>query len=297
MLENLKQNFVDHVRHLQNLITEEIKKIDPSIEIIEDNWKRKDFNDNDGGGGITRAFQGEVIENAGVNTSVVYGAIAPDFAKKIGSTNETMWATGISLIIHPRNPKVPTTHANFRMIQAGDKFWFGGGADLTPYYPHTEDFKYFHQVWADACKPYGNYEEFKVKCDNYFVNKHRENEMRGVGGIFFDHFNTGDTESDLAMVKDLSNYFIKSFFPIVEKRVNEDFTAEDEDFQLHRRGRYVEFNLLHDRGTMFGLQSNGRTDSILISLPGRVKYSYKYAPKDGSPHAEMMKYYYPMNWV
>lgn len=297
MLESLKQNFVDHVRQLQNQITEEIKKRDPSIQITEDNWERKDFNENDGGGGITRAFAGNIFENAGVNTSVVYGAIDPDFAKKIGSSDNTMWATGISLIIHPRNPKVPTTHANFRMIQAGDKFWFGGGADLTPYYPHTEDFEYFHKIWADACAPYENYNEFKVKCDEYFVNKHRNSEMRGVGGIFFDHFNTGDTESDLAMVKDLSTYFIDSFFPLVDKRVEESFTDEDEDFQLHRRGRYVEFNLLHDRGTMFGLQSNGRTDSILISLPGRVKFSYKYAPKENSPHEEMLKYYYPMNWT
>ena len=297
MLDNLKQNFVDHVRQLQNQITDELKKRDPSLVITEDNWKRVDFNGEEGGGGITRAFSGDVIENAGVNTSVVYGSIAPDFAKKIGSSDGTMWATGISLIIHPRNPRIPTTHANFRMIQAGDKFWFGGGADLTPYYPHIEDFEYFHKTWADACAPYGNYEEFKIKCDEYFVNKHRNNEMRGIGGIFFDHFNTGDTESDLAMVKDLSTYFIDSFFPLVDKRAEESFTDEDEDFQLHRRGRYVEFNLLHDRGTMFGLQSNGRTDSILISLPGRVKYSYKYTPKEGSPHEEMMKYYYPNNWV
>ncbi|OUR96979.1 coproporphyrinogen III oxidase [Halobacteriovorax marinus] len=297
MLDKLKQNFVDHVRNLQNEITREIKRIDPSIELVEDNWDRLDFAGEKGGGGITRAFTGDIIENAGVNTSVVYGAISPEFAKKIGSDDATMWASGISLIIHPKNPKVPTTHANFRMIQAGDKFWFGGGADLTPYYPYEEDFEYFHNVWAKACEPYGNYDAFKVKCDEYFVNKHRDNEMRGIGGIFFDHLNSGNTEVDLNMVKDLSNHFIDSFFPLMDKRMDETFNEEDEDFQLHRRGRYVEFNLLHDRGTMFGLQSNGRTDSILISLPGRVKFSYKYAPKKNSPHEKMLEYYYPRDWA
>lgn len=297
MLDNLKQNFVDHVRKLQNQICLELKKIDPSIELVEDLWERKDFAGNEGGGGITRAFTGDVIENAGVNTSVVFGDISPEFAKRIGSSDGTMWASGISLIIHPRNPKVPTTHANFRMIQAGDRFWFGGGADLTPYYPHLEDFEYFHGIWSKACAPYGHYESFKKKCDEYFVNKHRNNEMRGVGGIFFDHFNSGNTQEDLEMVKDLSNYFIESYFPLVNKRKDEEFNEEDVDFQLHRRGRYVEFNLLHDRGTMFGLQSNGRTDSILISLPGRVKYSYKYAPRKNGAHERMLKYYFPRDWV
>jgi coproporphyrinogen III oxidase len=297
MLEQLKEQFVAHVQDLQNKITDEMKKLDPSLNIVEDLWKREDYDGNDGGGGITRAFTGEVFENAGVNTSVVHGAISPDFAKRIGSSDGKMWASGISLILHPKNPRVPTVHANFRMIQAGDKFWFGGGADLTPFYPNVEDFEYFHKVWKDACSPYGVYEDFKDKCDKYFVNKHRNNEMRGVGGIFFDHHNTGDTEADFSMVKDLSNHFIKSYFPIAEKRIDEEFTDEDEDFQLHRRGRYVEFNLLHDRGTMFGLQSNGRTDSILISLPARVKYSYKYEPKEGSAHASMMKYYFPKDWA
>lgn len=297
MLEQSKENFVKHVRYLQNQITEKMKELDPSLEIQEDLWERKDFNGEEGGGGITRAFSGEIFENAGVNTSIVHGAISPEFAKRIGSTDQTMWASGISLIIHPKNPRVPTVHANFRMIQAGEKFWFGGGADLTPFFPNTDDFEFFHKTWKDACSPYGTYKEFKEKCDTYFVNKHRNDEMRGIGGIFFDHYNTGETATDIEMVKDLSNHFIKSYFPIVEKRVNEEFTADDEDFQLHRRGRYVEFNLLHDRGTMFGLQSNGRTDSILISLPARVKYSYRYAPKENSPHEKMMDFYYPKDWA
>jgi coproporphyrinogen III oxidase len=298
ILEAKKSAFYNHVLNLQNKITQDLQRIDPAIKLIEDPWERLDFLGSPGGGGITRAFSGEVIENAGVNTSIVFGAIEPDFAKKLaGESNQesTMWASGISLIIHPRNPKVPTVHANFRMIQVGDKFWFGGGADLTPFYPHVEDFKYFHNVWKRACKPYNCYEWMKKECDIYFTNTHRNNEMRGIGGIFFDHFNTDNLDSDLAMVTDLSNHFIESYFPIVEKRMDEEFNDEDVDFQLHRRGRYVEFNLLHDRGTHFGLKTNGRVDSILISLPARANFTYKYAPKLNSPHEEMMKYYFSEN--
>jgi len=296
-LETKKNEFHAHVKNLQNKITEELLKVDPQIELIEDPWVRVDFKGAPGGGGITRAFRGDVIENAGVNTSMVYGEIDPEFAKKLGGTGTTMWAAGISLIIHPRNPRVPTVHANFRMIVAGEKFWFGGGADLTPFYPHPEDFTYFHDTWKRACAPYNCYEKMKKECDKYFVNTHRSDpekgaEMRGVSGIFFDHMNTGNFEQDFKMVKVLSEHFIESYFPIVEKRKDEAFTEDDVDFQLHRRGRYVEFNLLHDRGTMFGLRTNGRTDSILISLPARAKFSYKYKPKAGSPHEEMMNYYY-----
>ncbi len=296
-LSESKNEFHAHVKNLQNKITQELIKIDPQIELIEDPWERVDFKGAPGGGGITRAFRGDVIENAGVNTSMVYGEIDPEFAKKLGGTGTTMWAAGISLIIHPRNPRVPTVHANFRMIVAGEKFWFGGGADLTPFYPHPEDFTYFHDTWKRACAPYNCYEQMKKDCDKYFVNTHRSDpekgaEMRGVSGIFFDHMNSGHFENDFKMVKDLSEHFIESYFPIVRKRKDEAYTEEDVDFQLHRRGRYVEFNLLHDRGTMFGLRTNGRTDSILISLPARAKFSYKYKPKPGSPHEEMMNYYF-----
>jgi coproporphyrinogen III oxidase len=295
-LQQKKSDFHQYVKTLQNEITKALQSADPKLVLEEDIWERKDYLGNPGGGGITRAFSGEVIENAGVNTSLVFGAIDPAFAGKLGGTGDQMWAAGISLIIHPRNPRVPTVHANFRMIQAGEKFWFGGGADLTPYYPHVEDFKYFHETWKKALSPYGHYEAMKAECDKYFVNTHRNNEMRGVGGFFFDHFNTADIDSDLAMIKDISSHFIKSYFPIVEKRKGEAYDDSDEDFQLHRRGRYVEFNLLHDRGTMFGLKTNGRTDSILISLPARVKFSYKYQPKAGSVHEKMMEYYYPREW-
>ncbi|MGK0366922.1 MAG: coproporphyrinogen III oxidase [Thermoproteota archaeon] len=296
MLEVYKKKFSDHVKNLQNEITTELKNLDIKLEVNEDNWERVDHAGNPGGGGITRAFTGETFENAGVNTSEIKGEINPEFAKQLKGSSNHLWAAGISLIIHPKNPKAPTVHANFRMIHQGDKFWFGGGADLTPFYPHEEDFKYFHKVWKDACAPYDNYSEMKKTCDTYFTNIHRNNEMRGIGGIFFDHFNTGDIKKDFEMVKDLSNHFIKSYFPIAIKRINEEYSDADEDYQLHRRGRYVEFNLVHDRGTLFGLKTNGRTDSILISLPARCKFTYRYQPEKGSPHEKMNTYYFPRDW-
>lgn len=296
MLEEYKKMFNDHVIQLQEEITQKMNGVDVDLKVNEDNWQRKDFLKNNGGGGITRAFEGKIFENAGVNTSNIFGDIDPAFAKNLKGSGSKLWASGISLIIHPHNPKIPTVHANFRMIHQGDKFWFGGGADLTPYYPNEEDFSYFHNVWKEACAPYGNYDQFKKTCDEYFVNKHRDNEMRGIGGIFFDHLNSGDIEKDFNMVVDLSKQFIKSYFPIVEKRLSENYDQSDEDFQLHRRGRYVEFNLIHDRGTIFGLKSNGRTDSILISLPKRCKFSYQYKPEKGSAHEKMLDFYKPKNW-
>lgn len=296
-MRRLKDDFHDHVTDLQEKILGQIQVHDPKGELIGDDWERKDFKGEEGGGGITRVFQGDIIENAGVNTSLIHGEVDPKFASKLGSDDPKLWACGISLIIHPRNPKVPTVHANFRMIECGDKVWFGGGADLTPYFPYEEDFVHFHRVWESALVPYGLYGKFKDECDKYFVNPHRNSEMRGIGGFFFDHFNTGDLRRDFDFIKDVSGKFIESYFPIVERRFKEEWSEEDEDFQLHRRGRYVEFNLLHDRGTAFGLQSNGRTDSILVSLPARCKYSYKYQPPKDSPHAKMMEYYKPMDWL
>ncbi|MFZ8933259.1 MAG: oxygen-dependent coproporphyrinogen oxidase [Bacteriovoracaceae bacterium] len=295
MTTGVKERFAEHVKSLQNQITDEIKRIDESVEIKQDLWKRNDHIGADGGGGITRAFKGKIFENAGVNTSEVYGEMAPEFSRSINASDNNLWATGISLIIHPFNPRVPTVHANFRMIQGGDKIWFGGGADLTPYYPHEEDFEYFHNIWKECITPYGHYDDWKKQCDEYFVNHHRESEMRGVGGFFYDHFNSGDLEKDFKMFTDISSHFIKSYFPLVEKRMNEAYTDEDVDFQLFRRGRYVEFNLLHDRGTTFGLKSGGRTESILISLPARCKFEYGYQPQ--GVHQKMMEYYTPRQWV
>lgn len=295
-LESLKNHFHQHVKDLQDKITQQMHRLDPLLRMKEDLWSRKDHADHPGGGGITRAFQGELFENAGVNTSCVFGKIDPQFAKALKGSGDEMWAAGISLIIHPRNPRIPTVHANFRMIHQGDKFWFGGGADLTPYYPYEEDFSHFHGVWKKACEPYNCYFEMKKTCDEYFSSPHRGGEMRGIGGIFFDHYNTGDADADMKMVKHLSEHFIESYFPIVEKRMEENWTEEDEDFMLHRHGRYVEFNLIHDRGTLFGLKTNGRVDSILISLPARCKYTYQYAPKAGSVHEKMWSYYTPHAW-
>lgn len=295
MLEQKKQEFSDHVKKLQDTITQKMREVDVGLKLTEDIWSRSDFEGNPGGGGVTRAFSGEVFENAGVNTSEIFGAINPEFAKKLKGDSKELWAAGISLILHPKNPKIPTVHANFRMIQQGEEFWFGGGADLTPYYPYEEDFKHFHRVWKEAAGE--SYGWMKKECDKYFVNTHRDKEMRGVGGIFFDHYNTKDLESDFNMVKNFSERFIESYFPIVDKRVNEEFNQADEDFQLHRRGRYVEFNLLHDRGTLFGLKTNGRIDSILISLPARCKFTYQYHPEPESPHAKMMEYFHPKDWA
>ena len=295
-LNILKNSFYEHVKALQDRITQEMRGLDSDLIVKEDPWSRQDHAGHPGGGGLTRAFEGTLFENAGVNTSCVFGKIDPQFAKNLQGTGDEMWAAGISLIIHPRNPRIPTVHANFRMIHQGDKFWFGGGADLTPYYPNEDDFIHFHGVWKKACSPYGSYEEMKKTCDDYFNNSHRGIEMRGIGGIFFDHYNTGETQKDMSMVKHLSEHFIESYFPIVKKRMSENWTPEDEDFMLHRRGRYVEFNLLHDRGTLFGLRTNGRVDSILISLPARCKFSYQYKPIPGSVHEKMWRYYTPHAW-
>ncbi len=294
-LDVSKKKFSQFVRDLQDKITNEMKRLDSSIKITEDIWKRLDHLDQPGGGGRTRYHQGKIFESAGVNTSEVFGALDPKFSKTLNGTGDNLWATGISLIIHPLSPRIPTVHANFRMIHQGEKVWFGGGADLTPFYPHLDDFKYFHSIWSEASSH--KYAAMKKECDEYFVNHHRGSEMRGIGGIFFDHFNSGNLDADMKMVMHFADHFIKSYFPIVEKRITEKWTEEDEDFQLHRRGRYVEFNLLHDRGTLFGLKTKGRVESILISLPPRCKYTYSYAPVKGSIHEQMMQNYYAKNWI
>jgi len=305
MLEEIKHQFTLHVKSLQEDIIEKMQSLDADVKLIRDEWVKDDFMGAPGGGGLTCALSGNLFENAGVNTSLVYGQMNPEYAahmsKRAGTQASSdlshMWATGISLIIHPLSPRIPTVHANFRMLEVGGRVWFGGGADLTPFYPYEEDFHYFHSVWQKALAASNQYVAMKKQCDEYFVNLHRQREMRGVGGIFFDYLNTGDLKADAEFVKNLSHHFISSYFPIVEKRREEKWNPMDEDFQLHRRGRYVEFNLLHDRGTQFGLKTQGRTDSILISLPARCKFGYKYSPPPLSPQAKMMSYYYPQDWA
>jgi len=296
-LKQAQSVFKNHVWDLQDRICQALRELDPDLEIQEDIWTRKDHAGDEGGGGRTRAITGSVIENAGVNVSEVYGALDPKFAQHLGGKpTDKLWASGVSLILHPHNPRVPTVHANFRMISVGDRWWFGGGADLTPFYPTVEEFQSFHDHWKAKCAPYGTWQEWKDWCDRYFVNHHRQGEMRGVGGIFYDKICSGDLAGDLAMQMDLSEGFIPSWFPMAHRHKTDVFTDADREFQEYRRGRYVEFNLLHDRGTHFGLKTNGRTESILISLPAKVRFGYRYAPPEGSVHADMMQYYWPRDW-
>lgn len=296
MSDSVKAVFAEHVQRLQEEFLQGLQKIDPEGTVQRDCWQRLDFMGNPGGGGDTRVFQGEIIEKAGVNYSQVFGDVDPVFAKALGSTETGLWATGISVIVHPYNPRVPSFHANFRMIELGGEIWFGGGADLTPYYPHVKDFQFFHSHWKSHCASEEIYKEMKSECDRYFVNKHRDNEMRGIGGIFFDRFNSGDLESDSRMVMRLASAFPGSYLPIVEMRKDEIYHPEDEEFQLVRRGRYAEFNLLHDRGTAFGLKTKGRIESILVSMPPRCTFPYDYLPPAGSPQEEMLRYYWPLDW-
>ena len=296
-MEACKEKFVAHVKFLQEEFLKGLSEQDPEGRIQRDCWERKDFEGNPGGGGDTRVFQGPVIEKAGVNVSEVHGEIDPKFAKVLGSDQTTLWASGISIIVHPFHPRVPSFHANFRMIELGDQFWFGGGADLTPYYPYLEDFEFFHSHWKAHCDPFDVYQAMKKACDEYFVNAHRESEMRGIGGVFFDRFRSGDPDRDLRMTMELASAFPGSYLPLVKRRKTEPYDQEDQDFQLMRRGRYAEFNLLHDRGTAFGLKTGGRIESILVSMPPRCTFPYQYQPRAGSPQEEMLKYYWPRDWV
>ncbi len=264
---------------------------------LQDKWQREDHIGNDGGGGTTRIVrQGKYLESGAVNTSTIYGEVNPEFAKKLKGDSPEVQATGVSLIFHPRNPNVPTIHMNFRYIRQGDKDWFGGGADLTPYLPNQECFSYFHSFWKnklDAFDP-SFYPKMKEECDQYFYIPHRK-EMRGIGGIFYDYLEVN--EDSWKMVESLARGFLDSYFSILKKTMELPFTEEDRSFQLYRRGRYVEFNLLYDRGTLFGLKTNGRIESILASLPPEVRYEYMYTPEAGSPYEEMNTYYQPHNWV
>src|SRR5262249_3272103 len=237
--------------------------LDGRVKFREDRWEREG-----GGGGRTRVLtDGTVFEKAGVNFSEVHGEMAEEFARQVPGEGRHFTACGISLVLHPFSPMVPTVHASFPLIPKGPKQGFGGGADLTPYSPYREDVIHFHRVWRDVCRrhePTVDYARFKTWCDEYFYLHHRR-EPRGVGGIFFDN-QEGDLEKLLAFVKDCGDHFLPAYLPIAERRKGEPFTAEQRAFQEFRRGRYVEFNLLYDRGTIFGLKTNGRTESILMSL-------------------------------
>jgi coproporphyrinogen III oxidase len=278
---------------LQDRICGGLEELD-GTKFREDVWSREG-----GGGGRTRVMEeGRIFEKAGVNFSAVAGNLPEEFAAKIPRGNGTaFFATGVSLVLHPRSPMVPTVHANFRYLEKGDAAWFGGGTDLTPYYPYAEDAVHFHQTLKNVCDRHDpeHYPRFKKWCDEYFFLKHR-GETRGVGGLFFDYVE-GDPEKTFAFVSELGDAFLEAYVPVVRRRVDETYTDRERQFQLYRRGRYVEFNLLYDRGTIFGIETRGRTESILMSLPPLVRWVYDFKPEPGSREERNMEFYKPREWV
>jgi coproporphyrinogen III oxidase len=263
----------------------------------EDQWEHET-----GGGGRTRVLaDGAVFEKAGVNFSLVRGEYSPELAKSMPGEGSAFQATGISLVIHPRSPRVPTVHANFRFLAkgrgAGQAGWFGGGADLTPYYLRREDVIHFHRVWKQVAErhPVADYARFKHWCDEYFYLPHR-NEPRGVGGIFFDYLQERLDEV-FAFVQEAGDNFLAAYTPIVERRMEEPYGEAERRWQLLRRGRYVEFNLLYDRGTKFGLKTGGRVESILMSLPPEVRWGYAETPAPGTAEAELLEALRPRDWA
>jgi coproporphyrinogen III oxidase len=281
-------------RELQDRICAALEKLDGRGRFREDAWMREG-----GGGGRTRVLEeGGVFEKAGVNWSDVAGELPEELADKMPGSGRAFRACGVSLVIHPRSPMVPTTHANFRCLTKGEACWFGGGADLTPYYPYREDVIAFHQAWKNVCDRHDPtyYPRFKKWCDEYFYLPHR-GEMRGVGGIFFDYLRGELLEEIFAFVQDAGNTVVPAYQAIVEKRRAEPYGENEREFQLWRRGRYVEFNLIYDRGTIFGLRTSGRVESILMSLPPLVRWKYAHEVAPGSREAELASYLHPRDWL
>lgn len=284
----------DYFAGLQDRICAGLAEFEPG-GFREENWQHAQE-----GGGRTRVIsEGALFEKAGVNYSRVVGQFSPDFAAQIPGEGLDFSATGVSLVLHPWNPHVPTVHANFRYLTHGVKEWFGGGADLTPYYLYPEDATHFHRVWKVACDRHPtvvNHAKLKAWCDEYFFLKHR-GEARGIGGIFFDYLEN-DLEPTFAFVRDAADQFLESYLPIVRRRKDLPYTEEERQFQLYRRGRYVEFNLVYDRGTLFGLKTGGRVESILMSLPLQAKWVYDWQPAPGSREAELYEVLrQPRDWV
>ena len=292
----------DYLIGLQERICQRLEAVDGGAAFIRDSWQRPE-----GGGGISRVISdGKVIEKGGVNFSHVMGDTMPASATahRPQLAGAPWQAMGVSLVIHPENPHVPTSHANVRFFIATPKdaepvYWFGGGYDLTPYYGHQEDCVHWHQTARNACAPFGDdvYPRFKQWCDDYFYLKHRQ-EPRGVGGLFFDDLNTGDFARDFAFMQAVGDSYIEAYEPIVRRRMTQPWGEREREFQLYRRGRYVEFNLVYDRGTLFGLQSGGRTESILMSLPPLVRWDYDRQPEPGSEEARLTDYFLTgRNWL
>lgn len=261
-----------------------------------DRWERAE-----GGGGISKLIEGgQLLERGGVLFSSVHGTTLPPSAtqRRPELAGKPWKAMGVSLVLHPRNPYVPTVHMNVRVFLAAETFWFGGGMDLTPYYPFEEDAIHFHRTCRDALQPFGEqwYPKFKSWCDEYFFLRHR-NEARGVGGIFFDDHSEPDFETAFALTRSVGDAFIQAYLPIVERRKSLPYGERERHFQAYRRGRYVEFNLVYDRGTLFGLQSGGRTESILLSMPPSASWRYDWKPEPGTPEAGLYDYLEPRDWA
>lgn len=287
---------------LQERICAALEQADGKTRFVEDSWERAE-----GGGGRSRVIsQGGVIEKGGVNFSHVYGKALPGSATahRPELAGRSFEAMGVSLVIHPHNPYVPTSHANVRFFIAEKEgeapvWWFGGGFDLTPYYGNDDDCRHWHQVAHDACAPFGDdiYPRFKQWCDDYFYLKHRQ-EPRGIGGLFFDDLNELGFDDSFGLMRAIGDAYVPAIVPIIEKRKDMPYGERQRDFQLHRRGRYVEFNLVYDRGTIFGLQSGGRTESILMSLPPEVRWDYNWQPEPDTEEAVLYeRYLKPRNWL
>jgi len=290
---------------LQNKICSDVEMSDGKGKFITDNWSREE-----GGGGVTRIIkEGRVFEKGGVNTSKVFGKLPPVMQEAFNVPDSNFLALGLSLVLHPANPYVPTVHGNWRYFELFDTegkkidSWFGGGADLTPYYLIEEDAIHFHSTFKKYIDPFGVdlYTAYKKNCDEYFVNKHRNNEARGIGGVFYDYIKPADEEEAnhlLLFQQTTADAFREAYFPIVDRRKEMIYGYAEKKWQEIRRGRYVEFNLIHDRGTLFGLKTNGRIESILMSLPPRARFEYDYQPKPGSEEEKLLQVcLFPRNWV
>ena len=300
----MKDKFFKYIHTLQDQITAGLEKIDGKATFQEDQWDRPE-----GGGGRTRVIEnGNVFEKGGVNISGIHGKLPDSMQKYFGVEDADFFACGLSLVLHPTNPMIPTVHANWRYFEMYDKEgnivdqWFGGGQDLTPYYLFEADAKHFHKTCKTACDKHNPefYPKYKARCDEYFYNTHR-NEGRGIGGLFFDYCKASD---DMSMqnwydfVTQVGNSFLEAYVPIVEKRKHLEYSKAQRDWQEIRRGRYVEFNLVHDKGTLFGLKTNGRIESILMSLPPHVQWVYDHHPKVGSEEEKLIKVLQnPVDWV
>ncbi len=309
----MKQQFVAYIKNLQNQITSALEEIDGKAKFQEDKWIRPE-----GGGGQTRVIEnGNVFEKGGVNISEVFGKLPESMQTYFGVTDADFFACGLSLVLHPKNPFVPTVHANWRYFEMYDSLgnivdsWFGGGQDLTPYYLFEEDAKHFHQVCKTACDKHSPsfYDTYKKRCDEYFWNSHR-NEARGVGGLFFDYLKSSvasaKDDKNIAMtmqdwfnfVTEIGDSFLECFIPIVQKRKDHPYSTANRTWQEIRRGRYVEFNLVHDKGTLFGLKTNGRIESILMSLPPVVQWRYDHHPEPGSDEEKLVNVLKkPKDWI